>query len=72
MDVGLSKVGNDKIVSENREMSCFEVAEAVGVREALSWLKELGVDRVEVKTDTQLVICAIHGTSTNSSFCLIM
>lgn len=43
-------------------------AEALSVREALSWLKAMEIDNVDVEMDAQQVYHAIHGDHLNSSF----
>ncbi|XP_031131899.1 uncharacterized protein LOC116033287 [Ipomoea triloba] len=47
-------------------------AEAVSIREALSWLKGLGYGDVDVETNSQLVFHALSSDSFSSSFCLII
>lgn len=43
------------------QVGTFTVEEvgAVGIHEALSWIKELGVSEVDVKMDSQLVLYVI-------------
>lgn len=43
-------------------------AEALTLREALSWLKNTGMGAVDVEMDSQLVYHAIHASSFNSAF----
>nr|GMD88427.1 uncharacterized protein LOC109155154 [Ipomoea batatas] len=47
-------------------------AEAIAVREALSWIKELNIDYVQVETDALLVIQGLQKNSCVSSFDLIL
>nr|GMD20329.1 uncharacterized protein LOC109155154 [Ipomoea batatas] len=47
-------------------------AEALAVREALSWIKELNIDHVQVETDALLVIQGLQKNSCISSFDLIL
>ncbi|XP_031116813.1 uncharacterized protein LOC116020480 [Ipomoea triloba] len=47
-------------------------AEAVGVREVLSWVKEMGWNRVIVETDAQLVTTAVKGGLCSGLFGLII
>ncbi|KAK9107449.1 hypothetical protein Syun_023460 [Stephania yunnanensis] len=44
------------------------VAEAIGVREALSWLKGIGENQVIVETDALQVVHAIKGGRADSSY----
>ncbi|XP_031112158.1 uncharacterized protein LOC116016135 [Ipomoea triloba] len=47
-------------------------AEAIGMREALSWLKDTCLGEVDVETDSQLVFKAISGHDFTSAFGLII
>lgn len=42
--------------------------EAFGVREALKWLKQLGFERVQIETDCNQVINALHSDQLISYF----
>lgn len=46
-------------------------AEALGIREALSWLKDVGVQGVIVEMDAKEVFDALHGVAEESYFDLI-
>ncbi|XP_019161131.1 PREDICTED: uncharacterized protein LOC109157746 [Ipomoea nil] len=48
------------------------MAEALGVREALSWLKEIGVQRVDVEIDAQEFFHAVRGEPGESYFDLVI
>ncbi|XP_031116510.1 uncharacterized protein LOC116020169 [Ipomoea triloba] len=43
-------------------------AEAVSIREALSWIKEMDIGDVDIKTDSQLVFYALSSEPFNNSF----
>lgn len=49
-----------------------KVTEIVSVREALSWIKEMIIDNVDVETNAQLVITALHATIFHSEFNIII
>ncbi|XP_031091006.1 uncharacterized protein LOC115996003 [Ipomoea triloba] len=53
---------------------CYGVkeAEALCIREALSWLKDTGMGDVDVETDSQLVYYALRSNSFNSAFGFIL
>ena len=43
-------------------------AEALGCREALSWLKNQGVQRDMVESDSSVLVQAVHNPCTNQSY----
>lgn len=46
-----------------------EKGEAIGLHEALSWIKELGLERVIIEMDAKMVVDAMnHLIGTNSTF----
>ncbi|XP_019190496.1 PREDICTED: uncharacterized protein LOC109184955 [Ipomoea nil] len=47
-------------------------AEALSVREALSWLLGIGMGNVEVEMDSQIVFNVLHSSSFSSSFGLLV
>lgn len=47
-------------------------AEAFALKEALSWLKSHGFERVQVKTDAMLVVQGLHSELKDSAFDLIL
>ncbi|XP_019179256.1 PREDICTED: uncharacterized protein LOC109174474 [Ipomoea nil] len=63
VNMGWHKIGSLYSVRE---------ADAVGVREALSWIKCKGWNRVIVETDAQIVTTAVKGGTHNSPFGLII
>nr|GMC71359.1 uncharacterized protein LOC109155154 [Ipomoea batatas] len=59
---------------ETKWYGCYQskLAEAISIREALLWLKEMQFDRVLVETDALLVIQGLKDHDSNSSFGLIL
>lgn len=49
-----------------------KLAEAIGVREALKWLKDMQYDNIQVETDALLVIKGLNNATTDSSFDLVL
>ncbi|XP_019192736.1 PREDICTED: uncharacterized protein LOC109187035 [Ipomoea nil] len=47
-------------------------AEAMSIREALSWVKALGYGDIDVETDSQIVFYALSSISYNSPFSLLI